>query len=93
MTPSARPAIRLLPKANARAIRHGYPFVYQNELVLDRRTRALAPGTLAVLEDAERRPMGLVAVSPEQRLAARMLDTDSASRPTSQWPITFLSGP
>lgn len=53
------PTVRLRPKAEARAIRHGYPWVYADELVMDRRTSALAPGALAVLEDAERRPLAL----------------------------------
>lgn len=70
------PAIRLLPKAEARAIRHGFPWVYANELVMDRRTKALAPGSLAVLEDAGRAALGLVTVNPESRIAARMLDAD-----------------
>ncbi|RME18469.1 MAG: RlmI/RlmK family 23S rRNA methyltransferase, partial [Alphaproteobacteria bacterium] len=37
-----RPTVRLKPKANARAIRHGAPWVFDNEIVTDRRTRALA---------------------------------------------------
>ena len=49
--PATLPVVRLLPKANARAIRHGFPWVYANELVTDRRTKKLAPGSLAVLED------------------------------------------
>ena len=36
----SRPTVRLKPKANARAIRRGFPWVYANELVTDRRTRA-----------------------------------------------------
>jgi len=79
-----RATIRLNPRAEARAIRHGFPWVYANEIVTDRRTRALAPGTLAVLEDAERRPLGLVAVNPASRIFARMLDRDpAASQPAS----------
>ncbi len=74
--PSDIPTVRLLPKANARAIRHGAPWVYANELVLDRRTKKLAPGTLARLEDSERRPLGLVAFNPASKIAARMLDTN-----------------
>ena len=31
-------------KAEARAIRHGFPWVYADELVTDRRTQGLAPG-------------------------------------------------
>ena len=50
-----RPVVRLRPRAEARAIRHGFPWVYADELVMDRRTGALPAGTLAVLEDAERR--------------------------------------
>ena len=63
MIASSFPVLRLKPKANARAIRHGAPWVYDNELVLDRRSKNLAPGTIAVLEDAERNPMGLVATN------------------------------
>ena len=70
----SRPVVRLRPKAEARAIRHGFPWVYADELVLDRRTQNLAPGTLAVLEDAERRPLGLVTVNPQSKITCRMLD-------------------
>ncbi len=72
--PTELPVVRLIPKANARAIRHGYPWVYANEMVLDRRTKGLAPGTLAILQDANRAPMGLVAFNPLSKIAARMLD-------------------
>lgn len=72
--PTEFPVVRLIPKANARAIRHGYPWVYANEMVLDRRTKGLAPGTLAILQDANRAPMGLVAFNPLSKIAARMLD-------------------
>ncbi|NNU97885.1 RlmI/RlmK family 23S rRNA methyltransferase, partial [Anoxybacillus sp. EFIL] len=57
MTPSPLPVIRLLPKTKPQAIRRGYPWVYANEVVTDRRTRAMTPGTIAVLEDAERSPL------------------------------------
>jgi 23S rRNA (cytosine1962-C5)-methyltransferase len=71
-----RPVVRLKPKAEARAIRHGFPWVYADELVTDRRTQALAPGTLAILEDGERRPLGLVTVNMKSKIIARMLDRD-----------------
>jgi len=81
----ARPTVRLGPKAAAQAVRHGFPWVYANELVTDRRTRALAPGTLAVLEDAERRPMGLVGVNPASKIICRMLDPDPAAEIDAGW--------
>ncbi|MFU8823133.1 RSP_2647 family RNA methyltransferase [Yoonia sp.] len=69
-----RATVRLIPKAEARAIRHGFPWVYANELVTDRRTRGLSAGTIALLEDANRVPMGVVAVNPVSKIICRMLD-------------------
>ena len=83
--PFNRPVVRLRPKAEARAIRHGFPWVYSDELVLDRRSSALEPGTLATLEDAERRAMGLVTVNPASRIVARMLDRDASAALDSAW--------
>ncbi len=68
------PVVRLQPKAEARAIRHGFPWVYADELVTDRRTQAIAAGALAILEDGERRPLGLVTVNHNSKIVARMLD-------------------
>lgn len=85
MHDTARPTIRLRPKANARAIRHGFPWVYADELALDRRTKALPGGTLAVLEDAERRPLGLFAVNPASKIAARRIDTDPGAVVGADW--------
>lgn len=70
------PVVRLTPRADPRAIRRGAPWVFADELVLDRRTRALAPGSIARLEDAERRALGVVAVNPLSKIVARMLDPD-----------------
>lgn len=87
---SDRPRVRLKPKADARAIRHGFPWVYANDLVTDRRTRALAPGTLAVLEDTNRAPLGLVAVTPGSGIIARMLDRDPDVTLDAAWFETRL---
>ena len=79
------PVVRLKPKAEARAIRHGFPWVYADEVVSDRRTMALSPGTFAVLEDGLRRPMGLVTVNPKSKIIARMLDTDPGAVIDQAW--------
>ncbi|MES2967296.1 MAG: class I SAM-dependent rRNA methyltransferase [Pseudomonadota bacterium] len=80
-----RPVVRLKPKAEARAIRHGFPWVYADELVTDRRTQNLAPGALAVLEDGERRVLGLVTVNTNSKIIARMLDRDPAAQIDQAW--------
>lgn len=85
------PVVRLSPKAEARAIRHGFPWAYAGEVVMDRRTSALAPGAFAVLEDAERQPMGVVTVNPASRIVARMLDANPAAVIDDAWVTARLS--
>ena len=87
---ASRPVVRLRPNANARAIRHGFPWVYANELVTDRRTKALVPGSIAILEDSDRRPMGCVTVNPDSKIMARILDRDANIDLNVDWFITRL---
>ena len=86
-----RPVVRLKPKAEARAIRHGFPWVYADELVTDRRTQSLAPGALAVLEDADRRALGLVTVNSNSKIIARMLDRDPEAEIALAWFLARLA--
>ena len=90
-TSPALPVVRLIPKAEARAIRHGFPWVYANELVTDRRTRNLTPGTIARLEDANRTPMGVVTVNPASKIICRMLDPDPEAVIDQAWFAARLS--
>jgi 23S rRNA (cytosine1962-C5)-methyltransferase len=85
MTASPYPVVRLRPKAQPRAIRHGFPWVYDNELVTDRRSRGLEPGAIAVLEDAERTPLALVTVNVNSRIIARVMDRDPAAIIDRDW--------
>ncbi|OWY01837.1 SAM-dependent methyltransferase [Thioclava sp. F1Mire-8] len=83
--PATRPTVRLRPKAEARAIRHGFPWVYADELVTDRRTKAIAPGTIATLEDGERRPLATVTVNPNSKIIARVMSRDAEAVIDRNW--------
>ena len=77
MTDSAAyPTVRLKPKADARALRHGFPWAYDDDVVLDRRTRNLAPGAIVRVEDGQRLPIATCAFNPGSKLALRRLDSD-----------------
>ena len=80
-----RATVRLRPRANAQRIRHGFPWAYADELVLDRRTKALAPGEVVRLEDAERRALGTAAFNASSRIAVRMLDRDPEAAIDRDW--------
>ena len=79
------PIIRLRPNAAARAIRFGFPWVYDNELVLDRRSRKIDAGTLGILQDADRNDLGLVAINPNSKIVARVLDGDITATINADW--------
>ncbi|WP_424943245.1 RSP_2647 family RNA methyltransferase [Aliiroseovarius crassostreae] len=86
-----RPILRLKPKANARAIRHGAPWVYDNEAVTDRRTKKIAAGAIATLEDGDRAALATVAVNPNSRIIARVLDRDPGAEIDRNWLVAKLS--
>ncbi|WP_299838658.1 RSP_2647 family RNA methyltransferase [uncultured Paracoccus sp.] len=79
------PIIRLRPKSKPQAIRHGFPWVFADEVVADRRTRAIEPGSFAVLEDAERKPLALVTVNPNSKIIGRVMDADAEARIDGAW--------
>ena len=79
------PIIRLRPNAAARAIRFGFPWVYDNELVMDRRSRKIDAGTLGILQDADRNDLGLVAINPNSKIVARVLDSNINTMINADW--------
>lgn len=85
-----RPIIRLRPKKEA-AFLNGAPWAYSDQVVLDRRTRAIPAGDLAVLEDSNRTPRALVAVNPGSRIPVRRLDTNPDASIDTDWIAARLS--
>lgn len=74
MTAPPFPVLRLKPKADARRIRHGHPWAWADDLVLDRRSKAVPAGALALLEDSERQPIGIGIATVNARIGLRVLD-------------------
>lgn len=84
-TPAPLPQVRLRPKAPARALRLGAPWAYADDLVMDRRTRAIAPGSIVELVDDARAPIALAAFNPASKIAARLLERDRQARIDADW--------
>jgi 23S rRNA (cytosine1962-C5)-methyltransferase len=81
----ARPIVRLRPGVDPRPIRWGAPWAWSDQVVLDRRTRAIVSGSLVELQDPERRPLGLAAFNPDSKIAARVLDRDPSAVVDAAW--------
>ena len=71
----SRPVVRLRPPPARAAGRAPALWAYADEIVLDRRTRAIPGGTVVELQDAERRPLGSAAFN------AGLEDRGAAARP------------
>jgi len=78
-------ALRLKPKADARRLRHGHPWAWSDEIVLDRRSRNVPPGSLAVLEDADRQKLAVGIADVAAKIAFRVLDRDPAAEIDEAW--------
>lgn len=79
-----RPVIRLRPNRGRRFL-EGAPWLYADEIVTDRRTKALEPGAIATLESADRAPLATVTVNPGSTIVARVLDADPAAEIGPAW--------
>ncbi len=80
-----RPQIRLRPNKSPKSLRHGFPWAYANELVLDRRARKIDAGSVVDLLDADQRPVAVCAFNPDSRIACRVLELDTATEIDAEW--------
>ena len=85
MTDTARPVIKLRPKTDPRRLRRGFPWVYANELVTDRRTRAILPGSIVTLADGSGAPIATATINPNSKIIARLLDRDADADINQGW--------
>lgn len=85
-----KPSIRLLPKVKPQRIRFGMPWVYADQIVMDRRTRALEPGSIVELQDANRTPMAVVTFNANSKIVARVLDRDMDATIDKDWLVARL---
>ena len=63
----------LLRAGEDRRVRAGHPWAFSNEILMDAETKALPPGSLAVLRAPSGEALGLVTFNPHSLIAARLL--------------------
>ena len=77
--------IRLTPISSQDRILRGIPWVYDNELVLDRITKTIPLGSIAILQSAERKQVGLVTFNPISKIPVRILDLNLEAKISLSW--------
>jgi 23S rRNA (cytosine1962-C5)-methyltransferase len=73
-----RPIIRLKPR-QGRRVRAGAPWVFSNEMTMDERAKALAPGTLVGLAAEDGTVLGTGYFNPKSLIGVRMLAAADAA--------------
>src|SRR5471032_2158455 len=79
-----RPTVRLQPRHDAR-LRHGHPWVYSNEIMMDAEAKAIPPGTAVTLTTAGGERLGVSFFNPHTLIAGRLLTKDSDAKIGQAW--------
>src|SRR5262245_18164094 len=75
---AARPAVTLKGGEHRRVVA-GHPWVFSNEVIMDNRAKALAPGSLATVASYDGRALGSFMFNPHSLIAGRLLSRDPAA--------------
>jgi 23S rRNA (cytosine1962-C5)-methyltransferase len=84
-SPSPYPVVKMRPNKSPQRVRFGAPWIFKDELVLDRRARKLPAGAIVELTANDGERLGLCAFNAESRISARMLDRDVNAVINSAW--------
>ena len=77
MSAADYPVVSLLPGRHKRA-EQGHPWLYSNEIQMDKATKALPPGSLVRLAAGSGKPLGVATFNPHALVAARIVDRNPA---------------
>lgn len=79
------PQVKLLLKASPQRVRFGFPWVFANELVMDRRTRKIAAGEIVQMNDNAGQPLALCAFNADSKIAGRVLSLNVDTQIDQAW--------
>ena len=74
MSEISNPIVRLKPQTSLAPIKRGYPWVYYNEIVRDRRTKAIQAGEIVQVHSSSRMPIATAAFNANSKITLRILD-------------------
>ena len=77
--------LRLRAGIEAKKFRYGYPWIYSNDIISDRRAKSLTPGSFGKLVDYDKNPICLVTVNPNSKIFARIMDFNLEATINENW--------
>ncbi len=88
--PSSRPVIKMRANKSPQRVRFGFPWLFADEVVLDRRSRRIAAGTVVDVIANDGEALGVAGFNAESRIACRMLDRDPTAEIGRAWLVRRL---
>lgn len=82
------PTVKLRPGKGWR-MGQGAPWIFADEIAMDRRTRKIAPGTIVRLAEGEE-SLGVAAFNPDSQIAARIMDRNPDAEIDTSWLVARL---
>lgn len=81
----SRSIVKMRPNKSPKRVRFGYPWIYSDEVVLDRRTKKTPPGTIVEVHAPDGEVLGIAAFHPDSKITLRMLDRDANANVDVAW--------
>jgi len=89
--PSSLPVVKMRPNKSPQRVRFGFPWLFSDELVLDRRTRKIPAGTIVRVEANDGEALGLAGFNAESRIVCRMLARDVDTKIGRDWLVRQIA--
>lgn len=68
------PTLRFRPNKSPARVMFGFPWVYSDDVVLDRRTKKIPAGTFVKVQTNDKQDLALVAFNGESKITGRVMD-------------------
>ena len=68
----------------------GFPWIYSDDVILDRRTKKIPPGSFVKVQTNDKQDIGLVAFNSESKITGRIMDLDVNTVIDTDWIVGKL---
>jgi len=84
------PTLRFRPNKSPARVMFGFPWIYSDDVILDRRTKKIPPGTFVKIQTNDKQDIGLIAFNSESKITGRIMDLDVNATIDTNWIVKKL---
>ncbi|MDC0604795.1 class I SAM-dependent rRNA methyltransferase [Amylibacter sp.] len=84
------PTLRFRPNKSPARVMFGFPWIYSDDVILDRRTKKIPPGSFVKIQTNDKQDIGLIAFNSNSKITGRVMDLDVDISIDTAWIVTKL---